>query len=145
MVERQISLIKKFSATETLIKGEIPLSIYTRARYGASAFNFIREVIEKRIFRKKGLKEELISIHEIRKLNAYLNQIKEKTPEKILSLKGEFAAPSFVAVIGSIVISVVVQLFLFLTVLFLIVNPELVYSYVGASHQILESVDILIP
>ncbi|MGQ4833133.1 MAG: hypothetical protein ACP6IS_04430 [Candidatus Asgardarchaeia archaeon] len=145
MVEKQLSIIKKFATTETLIKGEIPLSIYTRAKYGPSAFNFIREVIEKRIFRKKGLKEELISIHEIRKLNAYINQIKEKTPDKILSLKGSFAVPSFLAVTVSIVSSIIVQIILFLVFSYLIINPELVYSYIGASPQILESIDILVP
>lgn len=144
-VERQIEQIKKQAAVDTLVKGTLPVSFYTRAKYSVSAFNFIREIIEKRIFRRKGLKEELVSIHEIRKLNAYLTQIAEKTPHLIRSLKGEFAYPSFLNIILIAAISIIIHFFIFAGVSYIVINPQIVYSYVQVSPQILESVDILAP
>ena len=144
-VERQIEQIKKQAAVDTLVKGTLPVSFYTRAKYSVSAFNFIREIIEKRIFRRKGLKEELVSIHEIRKLNAYLTQIAEKAPHLIRSLKGEFAYPSFLNIILIAAISIIIHFFIFAGVSYIVINPQIVYSYVQISPQILESVDILAP
>jgi len=72
---------------------EIPIPKALQRMLGSDAFRLMREVIEKKLLRRERL-EELEDIHEIRRLNSYVNQLLRVDQESEATLTAKAAAPS---------------------------------------------------
>lgn len=72
---------------------EVPIPRALQRMLGSDAFRLMREVIGKKLLRRERL-EELEDIHEIRRLNSYVDQLLRVDPESEATLTAKAAAPS---------------------------------------------------
>ncbi|MFX1564262.1 MAG: hypothetical protein ACFFDP_13245 [Promethearchaeota archaeon] len=72
---------------------EVPIPRVLQRMLGSDAFRIMREVIEKKLLRRERL-AELEDIHEIRRLNAYVDRLFRVDPESEATLTAKAAAPS---------------------------------------------------
>jgi hypothetical protein len=106
---------------------------------GSDAFRLMRDVIEKRLLRRDWL-TELKDIHEIRRLNSYVNRLLRVDPEAEASLTARAAAPSLSRMIALALVSTAIRFVGIVMVSYLCFYP-LVLLGGFAPRVIVESVD----
>jgi hypothetical protein len=139
-LRRQLTKLRADARAEVPVsRREIPIPAALQRMLGSDAFRLMRDVIEKRLLRRDWL-TELKDIHEIRRLNSYVNRLLRVDPEAEASLTARAAAPSLSRMIALALVSTAIRFVGIVMVSYLCFYP-LVLLGGFAPRVIVESVD----
>jgi len=145
IVKHQLKIIKDYASRTEIEAGTLPLSTYTKAKHSVASFAFVREILEKRIFRRAKDIEDIITIHEVRKLNTYINQLKQSDSNTLNLLMGKFALPKPHQIILTSIVSFVGYTAGLTYLAFYILNPVPILEFLTLPAPIINSAEIGIP
>jgi len=139
-LQRQLTKLRADARAEVPIRRrEIPIPAALQRMLGSDAFRLMRDVIEKRLLRRDWL-TELKDIHEIRRLNSYVNHLLRVDPEAEAALTARAASPSLSRMIALALLSTAIRFIGIIIVSYLCFYP-LVLLGGFAPRVIVESVD----
>ncbi|MHA1918033.1 MAG: hypothetical protein ACTSUV_06975 [Candidatus Ranarchaeia archaeon] len=145
-LETQISIIKREAKKERKIvnEGEIMKGSQFSRRMSSEAFSFIRDNLEKRIF-KRNQDEDRTVIKNVRRLESYLRELKRKTPEVIDNLKAESAKATGRELTTPIVIGIFLRSIIIISLGFLVLQPLIVMNFINSPLPVLQSLEATTP
>ncbi len=112
---------------------------------GATAFSFLREVIERKIIGSHEALENLDAISDVRRLNIYVDELLAKDPSARDELTAKAAAPSSSYVISSTVIGSVIRFLTVVALSFFLVNPQPLLTLLNLPPGIQNSAELQQP
>jgi hypothetical protein len=139
-LQRQLTKLRADARTEVPVRPrEIPIPAALQRMLGSDAFRLMRDVIEKRLLRRDWL-TELKDVHEIRRLNSYVNHLLRVDPEAEAALTARAASPSLSKMVALALLSTAIRFVGIIIVAYLCFYP-LVLLGGYAPAVITESVD----
>ncbi len=140
-LRRQLSRLRSDAAQEVPVRrdAEIPVPKVLQRMLGSEAFRVMREVIEKKLLRREWL-VELEEAHEIRRLNAFVDNLFRVDAEAEATLTARAAAPSLSKMAVLSIVSTVVRFIGIIVISYLSFYPLFVIGS-NAPSIIVESVD----
>ena len=145
VVKHQLKVIEDYASRTEIEAGTLPLSTYTKAKHSVASFAFVREILEKRIFRRSRDVEDVITIHEVRKLNTYVNQLKQSDSNTLNLLMGKFAVPKPHQIILTSILSFVGYTAVLTYLAFYVLNPVPILEFLTLPTPIINSAEIGLP
>ncbi|MHA1712846.1 MAG: hypothetical protein ACTSW4_02210 [Candidatus Ranarchaeia archaeon] len=113
--------------------------------HGSASFTFIREILEKRLFRKKSIDEQLGSSQDVRRLNVYLSQLQRKNPKAIDTLTARSALPSMAQILSPTFLGTILRAVALVFLSFFVIQPTVILSALNVPPPILDSIEALTP
>ncbi|MHA1771234.1 MAG: hypothetical protein ACTSX2_09460 [Candidatus Thorarchaeota archaeon] len=130
---------------DTIERGERMSSSTMSRTTGATAFSFLREVIERKIIGSHEALENLDAISDVRRLNIYVDELLVADPSARDELTAKAAAPSSSYVISSTIIGSVIRFLSVVTLSFFLLNPAFLMSLLNLPPGIRNSVELQQP
>jgi hypothetical protein len=115
----------------------------TRPTLSEEAIKFLRNIIEMKIFRKKKVEKE--AIHDIRRLQAYVDKVYTEIPGARETLTAVAAAPEFGKVTRSALIGTLLRVGGVILFSFICFAALIALNQVGVPLSVIESVEVSQP
>jgi hypothetical protein len=139
-VEREANQPVTATGDSQIITG----SQFTRL-HGTDSFTFIREILEKRIFRKTKDKNNYISQQNVRKLYSYMKQVQRKEPHVLDTLTAKTAKPNMVQILSPVLLGTGIRTILLIAISFFVIQPLFILTALQAPIPVLESIEAVSP
>ncbi len=117
----------------------------SRLSGGATAFSFLREVIERKLLGSREALENLDAVSDIRRLNIYIDQLLASDPSARDELTARAAAPSSGYVIYSTVLGSIIRFLSVVALSYILVNPLILIELLNLPPGISYSVELQQP
>lgn len=130
---------------ESIERGEKVSTTAMSRTSGATAFSFLREAIERRVFGGKEVVESLDAIADVRRLQIFVDELFSADPDARDELTAKAAAPSSGYVISSTIIGSAVRFVGVITISFVFMNPAFFTVLFNLPPGVENSVEILQP
>jgi hypothetical protein len=145
MIERQLKVVEEIASApeeEVIAEGKKEIS-KTRPALSEEAIQFLRNLIEMKIFRKKRVEKE--AIHDIRRLQAYVDKVYTEIPGAKETLTAVAAAPEFGKVTRSALIGTLLRVGGVILFSFICFAALIALNQVGVPLSVIESVEVSQP
>ncbi|MHA2407400.1 MAG: hypothetical protein ACXACA_03400 [Candidatus Ranarchaeia archaeon] len=139
IIQKEASKARELTAEESTIR-----STKIGKSMSSTAFTFIRENLEKRLF-KRLKKEDTLVIHDVRRLEAYLRELNRKNPDAIETLKAESGVATTSEIIKPVTSGVIIRLVIISIMSFVVMQPTLVLQFLNMPTVIFESLEATTP
>lgn len=144
MIEQQLKVVEELAlAPEEAVTEESKEKVETKQKLSQEAIKFLRNIIEMKIFKKKKVQKE--ALHDIRRLQAYIDKVYTEIPGAKDTLTAAAAAPSFSKVTRSAVIGTLLRVGGVIIFSFICFAALIVLNQVGAPLPVIESIEISQP
>ncbi|WXG40281.1 MAG: hypothetical protein WED07_05590 [Candidatus Freyarchaeum deiterrae] len=145
MIEKQLKVVEEIASApeEEVIADETKGATKTRTTLSEEAIKFLRNLIEMKIFRKKKVEKE--ALHDIRRLQTYMDKIYTEIPESRETLTAAAAAPSFGSVTRSALIGTLLRVGGVILFSFICFATLIALNQVGVPLSVIESVEVSQP
>jgi len=128
---------------EAIERGEkVSATSTSRQAGGATAFSFLREVIERKLLGSREALENLDAISDVRRLNIYVDQLLASDPQANDELTARAAAPSASYVIYSTIMGSIIRFLAVVALSYILVNPMLWIALLNLPPGIEYSVEL---
>ncbi|MHA1741072.1 MAG: hypothetical protein ACTSVD_03160 [Candidatus Thorarchaeota archaeon] len=145
-LKKQLLALRSATRKQDAIeRGEKITSTTTSRWSGATAFSFLREVIERKVLGSREALENLDAISDVRRLNIYVDELLTTNPKAKDELTARAAAPSSTYVITSTVTGSVIRFLSVVVLSFILMNPVMVVSLLRLPPGIANSVELRQP
>ncbi len=112
---------------------------------GATAFSFLREAIERRVFGESEVVESLDAIADVRRLQIFVDELLTSDPDARNQLTAKAAAPSSSYIISSTITGSILRFAGVITVAFLFLNPLIFTTIFNLPPGVENSVELQQP
>lgn len=145
-LKKQLLALRRVTRKKDAIeKGEkISTTAMSRAS-GATAFSFLREAIERRVFGESEVIESLDAIADVRRLQIFVDELLSADPNARDELTAKAAAPSSSYIISSTLIGSLIRFAGVITIAFLFMNPLIFTAFFNMPPGIENSVELQQP
>jgi hypothetical protein len=145
MIERQLKVVDEIASApeEEVIAEEIKETSKTKPALSEEAIKFLRNLIEMKIFRKKKVEKE--ALHDIRRLQAYVDKVYTEIPGSRETLTAVAAAPDFGKVARSALIGTLLRVGGVILFSFICFSAIVVLNQIGVPFSVIESVEFTQP
>jgi len=144
MIEQQLRVVEEIaSAPEELATGEEKEASGRKLNLSEEAIKFLRNIIEMKVFKKKRVEKE--AVHDIRRLQAYVEKVYTEIPGARESLTAAAAAPGFGKVARSAVVGTLLRLGGVIVFSFICFAALIALRQVGAPLSVIESIEVSQP
>ncbi len=130
---------------DTIERGERISTTAMSRTSGATAFSFLREAIERRVFGEHEVIESLDAVADVRRLQIFVDDLLVTEPNARDELTARAAAPSEGYVISSTIIGSAIRFVGILTISFVFMNPAFFTALFNLPPGVENSVEILQP
>ncbi|MFW9918690.1 MAG: hypothetical protein ACFFED_03770 [Candidatus Thorarchaeota archaeon] len=127
---------------EAIEKGEKISTTAMSRSSGATAFSFLREAIERRVFGESEVVESLDAIADVRRLQIFVDELLSTDPNARDELTAKAAAPSSAYIISSTISGSIIRFLGVITIAFLFVNPLIFTTLFSLPPGIQNSVEL---
>ncbi len=139
IIQREASKAREMVTDETTIRGtQLGRSM------SSDAFSFIRENLEKRLF-KRIEKDDTLVIHDVRRLEAYLRELDRKNPHALETLKAERAVATTTEIMKPVTSGVLLRLVIISIMAFIVLQPTLILQIINMPLPVYESLEATTP
>jgi hypothetical protein len=123
-LKKQLLALRQTTRKQDAIESGEKLSTTAMSRTsGATAFSFLREAIERRVFGEREVIESLDAVADVRRLQIFVDDLLVNEPETRDELTAKAAAPSEAYVITSTITGSIIRFAGILTISFVFMNP----------------------
>ncbi len=145
-IKKQLLALRAAARRATAVEtGEKLSSTSMSRRTGATAFSFVREMIERKTLGTKEALENLDAISDVRRLQIFVDELFSKDPGAKDELAAKAASPSSLYVIGSTLIGSGGRFLVVIVLSFLLMSPSLFVTLFSLPPGIQYSVELLQP
>jgi hypothetical protein len=145
-LKKQLLALRQTTRKRDAIESGEKMSTTAMSRTsGATAFSFLREAIERRVFGEREVIESLDAVADVRRLQIFVDDLLVTDPDARDELTARAAAPSEGYVITSTIIGSVVRFLGVLTISFVFMNPAFFTVLFNLPPGVENSVEILQP
>ena len=145
-LKKQLLALRSATRRQDAIeRGERVSSLSMSRATGATAFSFLREVIERKVIGNKEVLENLDAISDVRRLNIYVDELLATDPTARDELTARAAAPSSSYVISSTIFGSIIRFLSVLALSFILINPNFIASLFNLPPGISGSVEFRQP
>ena len=145
-LKKQLLTLRQATRKQDAIeKGEKVSTTAMSRSSGATAFSFLREAIERKVLGDKDVLENLDAVSDVRRLQTFVDELLSEDPKARDELTAKAAAPSGSYVISSTLLGSAMRFLLVLTLSFVLMNPQLLFSGLSLPPGIANSAEITQP
>ena len=123
-LKKQLLALRQVTRKQDSIERSEKISSTAMSRSsGATAFSFLREAIERRVFGESEVAESLDAVADVRRLQIFVDELLSTDPNARDELTAKAAAPSSGYVVSSTLVGTVLRLVAVVVVSFVFMNP----------------------
>lgn len=143
MIEQQLKVVEEIALAPEEAVTEETKELKTKTTLSQEAIKFLRNIIEMKIFKKKRVQKE--ALHDIRRLQAYIDKVYTEIPRARETLTAAAAAPSFNKVTRSALIGTLLRVGGVIIFSFICFAALIALNQVGAPLPVIESIEVAQP
>nr|MDO8082731.1 hypothetical protein [Candidatus Freyarchaeota archaeon] len=143
MIEQQLKVVEEIALAPEEAVTEETKETSKKSTLSQEAIKFLRNIVEMKIFKKKKVKKE--ALHDIRRLQAYVDKVYTEIPQARETLTAVAAAPSFGKVTRSALIGTLLRVGGVIIFSFICFAALIALNQVGAPLPVIESVEVSQP
>jgi hypothetical protein len=145
-LKKQLLALRQVTRKQDSIERSEKISSTAMSRSsGATAFSFLREAIERRVFGESEVVESLDAIADVRRLQIFVDELLSTDPNSRDELTAKAAAPSSAYVASSTLLGTALRLVAVVVVSFVFMNPLFFTVLFNLPPGIKNSVELLQP
>ncbi len=142
-LKRQLLALRQATRKRDAIeKGEKISTTAMSRSSGATAFSFLREAIERRLFGGGEAIESMDAIADVRRLQIFVDELLASDPDARDQLTAKAAAPSSAYILSSTIIGSAIRFIGVMTIAFLFINPVFFVAIFNLPPGIANSVEL---